>query len=79
MEDANEATAAVVHDEIEAEMLCALLRTAGIHSYHRDATIEGTLDGVAALGGMGRLEIRVPADDLDRAIEVLESGNNLRG
>jgi Putative prokaryotic signal transducing protein len=54
----------VVRSETEAEMLCQLLRTAGITCGHRDA--ENMSEGF-----LGWREVLVGTDDVERAREVL--------
>ena len=59
----------IVPDEIEAELVCSLLRTAGIESFHRKTDF-----AAAAWTGLlvgGPREILVRAGDLDSAPEVL--------
>jgi len=67
----------VVKTEAEAELICSLLRTAGITSIHRPANQgAGAFDG-ATFGG-GPREVVVNAGDLDAAREILQtqrSGN----
>jgi Putative prokaryotic signal transducing protein len=59
----------VVHDETEAEMVCALLRTAGVRAFHRQTNAgAGAADGMPQVGAQ---EVVVAAGDLDRAREVL--------
>ena len=55
----------VVHDEMQAEMLCGLLRTNGIAcSYRKTDMAQG--GGIGA-GGGGPLEIVVDEADVDAA------------
>jgi hypothetical protein len=71
------ATLDVVKTEAEAEMICSLLRTAGITSIHRPTNQgAGAFDG--ATFGAGPREIVVNSGDLEAAREVLaaqRSGN----
>jgi putative signal transducing protein len=63
------AVVATVSDEIEAEVVCGLLRSAGIDCGHRvtEAT-DSALDGIAADGPR---EILVPETELEAARAVL--------
>ena len=73
------ARATVVGSEIEAEMLCALLRTANIRCFHRKTDFGvGAIDA-AMSSGFGSTEILVAVSDLERAREVLESGDGTSG
>ena len=54
----------VVPSETEAEMLCALLRTAGIKCGYRESNN-------TAEGFMGWREVLVDEDDVEQAREVL--------
>ena len=59
----------VVGTETEAEMICAVLRTAGVRSLHRP-----TNTGAGFGGGMpqtGTREVLVEKGDLERAREAL--------
>jgi Putative prokaryotic signal transducing protein len=61
----------VVGSEMEAQMICAFLGTAGIEAFQRQ-----TSTGAGSGGGMpqaGAHEVLVASDDLERAREVLES------
>ena len=61
-----------VGNEIEAEMVCALLRTEGIAATHRRTDFAaGAAD--AATTAAGPREIYVPAEALDDARELLDS------
>jgi hypothetical protein len=67
----------VVSSEAEAEMLCGLLRTAGIESMHRL-----TDRGAGAFEGMpvgGPREILVREEDLGAAREVLQDADSPLG
>jgi hypothetical protein len=58
----------IVPSETEAEIVCGLLRSAGIEcSYHQTNVGAGALDGMPG----GAQEVVVPARDLERAREVL--------
>ena len=62
-------TLTVVHDELEAEQLCGLLRANDIECMHR-----GTTSGSAINLGVsmsGPTEVLVEEIDLDRARELL--------
>jgi hypothetical protein len=61
----------VVSDEPEAEVVCGLLRSAGIDCAYRDTeAIESSLEEFIAAGPR---EILVHASDLDAARELLAS------
>jgi Putative prokaryotic signal transducing protein len=63
------ATVTVVRSETEAEMICALLRTAGVGSFHRQTNAgAGFGDGMPQTGAH---EVLVEAADLERAREAL--------
>jgi len=64
-------TLAFVADELEAEMLCGLLREHGIDCAHRRNDIRVT--SVYAYGSGGRTEILVRPVDLDAAWLLLAS------
>jgi hypothetical protein len=65
------ATVEVVKTETEAEMLCSLLRTAGITCMHRVTNRgAGAFDGVPSGGPQ---EILVRGEDLVAAREVLDA------
>jgi hypothetical protein len=58
----------IVRNEMEAELLCGLLRTEDIECDHRSTNFGvGTMDGLPG----GAREVLVAADDLDRAREIL--------
>jgi hypothetical protein len=57
----------VVRDEGEAELVCGLLRTAGIACSHAPTT--DALDGLQSFGGTR--EVLVDEADLERARELL--------
>jgi hypothetical protein len=60
---------AVAENEPEAEMLCGLLRDAGIDCGYRDtAALDSTIEDFTAAGPR---EILVHADDLERARALL--------
>jgi hypothetical protein len=67
-----EAHLTVVGSELEAEVVCQLLRTAGIACFHRatDFAAEAR-DGL--LAGAGPREVLVRPDDLERAQEVIRT------
>jgi hypothetical protein len=63
------ATVTVVRNETEAEMVCALLRTAGVRSFHRQTNAgAGFGDGMPQTGAH---EVVVEAADMERAREAL--------
>jgi Putative prokaryotic signal transducing protein len=63
------ATLTVVRNETEAELVSALLRTAGIPSFHRQTNAgAGFGDGMPQTGAH---EVLVEAADLERARETL--------
>jgi len=65
------ATVEVVNNEVEAEMLCSLLRDAGIECMYRMTnTAAGALGG---LGAAGPQEIVVRSEDLAAARAVLDA------
>ena len=62
----------IVGSEPEAEMVCSLLRTAGIRCFHR-----ATNAGLGAADGMpvgGPRAILVREDDLTTALTVVQTG-----
>ena len=66
---ADVATLTIVPTETEAEMLCAMLRTAGIDALQRQTNIgAGFGDGMPQTGAH---EVLVAADELDHARDVL--------
>jgi putative signal transducing protein len=68
-EEENGVVAAVVSSEVEAEMLCGLLRSAGIECGYRDTrALDSTIEDFTAAGPR---EILVHPDDLERARELL--------
>jgi hypothetical protein len=65
-------TVKVVGDEMEAEIVCGLLRTNGIKCSYRRSNISagaGTYGGGFAIAG--RTEVLVEEDDLDAARKLL--------
>jgi len=65
------ATVEVVNNEVEAEMLCSLLRDAGIECMYRMTNAAaGALGG---LGAAGPQEIVVRSEDLAAARAVLDA------
>ena len=63
------ATLTIVRNETEAEMVAALLRTAGVPSFHRQTNAgAGFGDGMPQTGAH---EVLVDAADLERAREAL--------
>jgi hypothetical protein len=70
----DEARVTIVSNDAEAEMLCGLLRLEGIKCYFRKTNYgAGSTDGM--LSSFGPTEIVVGASDLERAREVLDSGD----
>lgn len=68
--DVGLATLTVVHDELEAEMLCAMLRANDIHCFYRKTDIAaGAWTGVLARGGP--VEVLVDEHDAIAARELL--------
>jgi len=59
----------VVHDEMEAEILCGLLRTNGVEGSYRKADLAGAWTEGFARGGP--IEILVDEEDLATARELL--------
>jgi len=63
------ATVTAVPNETEAEMVCALLRTAGIDALHRQTNAgAGAADAMPQVGAQ---DVLVAARDLERAREAL--------
>jgi len=63
-------TLTVVHDEIEAEQLCGLLRVNGIPCFSRRTAMgQGAVDGSASMAGP--TEVLVEESDLERSLELL--------
>jgi hypothetical protein len=60
-------------DEVEAELLCAMLRSDGIRAAHRQTNLSagGFGEGDVSMGGPR--EVIVPAKDFARARELLEA------
>jgi hypothetical protein len=74
----DEVPVTVVRDEMEAEMLCALLRENNIRCYQRKTNFGvGATD--LALSGFGPREIIVLASDLERAREIIAGGDGEAG
>jgi hypothetical protein len=70
------ARVAVVANEPEADMACALLRSEGIECFHRRTYFAaGAADAGSSIGGPR--EIWVNEDDLERARELLEDESRL--
>jgi hypothetical protein len=62
----------VVGSEPEAEMVCSLLRTAGIRCFHRSTDAgSGAADGMP-VGGPRAILVR--EEDLTTALEVVQRG-----
>jgi len=59
---------ATVADELEADVVCGLLRSAGLESgFRHTAAADSAFEGI----GGGRMEVIVHADDADAAREIL--------
>lgn len=59
-----------VADELEADVVCGLLRSAGLEcGFRHTAAADSAFEGI----GGGRMEIIVHADDVETAREVLGS------
>ena len=67
----------VVGTEFEAETICGFLRADGISCEHRQTDVGA--GATEATGSVGPREIIVPADELERARELLASTENERG
>jgi len=59
-----------VVDAMEAEVICGLLRSAGIRCNHRQTDL--AVGAFEALANAGPREVLVSADDLDAAREVFQ-------
>jgi hypothetical protein len=62
----------VVHDELEAEVVCGLLRVNGIQCGYRPSAAGSAVWGMTPAVG-GQTEVLVDETDLERAREILES------
>ena len=70
------ATVEVVRTEAQAELLCSVLRNAGIKCMHRPTNqAAGAFDG--AVMGLGPREVVVDAENLASAREVLDAQQNV--
>jgi hypothetical protein len=59
---------ATVADELEADVVCGLLRSAGLEcGFRATAAADSAFEGI----GGGRMEIVVHADDVEAAREIL--------
>lgn len=67
----------VVGTEFEAETICGFLRADGISCEHRQTDVGA--GATEATGSVGPREIIVPAEELERARELLASTENERG
>jgi hypothetical protein len=68
----DEAHLTVVGSELEAEIVCQLLRTSGIPCFHRGTDFAaGARDGLVS--GSGPREILVRPTDLERARDVIST------
>ena len=66
----------VVGTEFEAETICGFLRADGISCEHRQTDVGA--GATEATGSVGPREIIVPAEELERARELLASTENER-
>ena len=65
---------ATVADELEADVVCRLLRSAGLEcGFRPTAEHDSAFEGI----GGGRMEIIVHADDVDAAREVIAAADGL--
>jgi Putative prokaryotic signal transducing protein len=64
----------VVGNEIEADLLCSILEEAGIPAMQRQTNVGGAI-GVG-MPVIGSREILVPAEQLERAREVIAEQEN---
>ena len=64
----------VVGTEFEAETICGFLRADGISCEHRQTDVGA--GATEATGSVGPREIIVPAEELERARELLASTEN---
>lgn len=64
----------VVGTEFEAETICGFLRADGISCEHRQTDLGA--GATEATGSVGPREIIVPAEELERARELLASTEN---
>jgi hypothetical protein len=64
-------TVTVVHDELEADVVCGMLRANAIECSHRKTNIAGAWSVGFARGGP--IEILVDERDLDAARELVSS------
>jgi hypothetical protein len=67
----------VVGTEFEAETICGFLRADGISCEHRQTDVGA--GATEATGSVGPREIIVPAEELERARELLASTEKERG
>jgi hypothetical protein len=67
----------VVGTEFEAETICGFLRADGISCEHRQTDVGA--GATEATGSVGPREIIVPAEELERARELLASTEHERG
>ena len=65
-------TLTVVGNEMEADMLCGLLRSNGIECFHRKTNTTG--EGIYSETFGGQTEVLVEEDDLVSARELLPRG-----
>jgi len=66
----SETTVYVTWDEPMADMAVGLLRAEGIRAVKRDSGLRSTY--AVTVDGLGEIEVRVPAEDAERAREILE-------
>ena len=67
---------AVVGDEVEAEVVCGLLRSSGIECGHWPADVAPGPGEMFGTGGAR--EVRVAPGDLDEARRILDAGDTSR-
>ena len=71
-----EVTLTVVHDEMEADMICGLLRASSIACFHRKTNVAGAWS--VGFAGGGPIEVLVDEHDLAAARELLSSSGERR-
>jgi hypothetical protein len=65
---------ATVADELEADVVCGLLRSAGLEcGFRPTAAADSAFEGI----GGGRMEIVVHADDVEAAREILAQADGV--
>ena len=61
----------VVGNELDAEVVCGLLRSNGIHCFHRNTDMAAAITESGGFGMAGPTEVLVNEDDLDAARKLL--------